>query len=155
MKASRSASWIASLAVAVAVAGAVLPAAAQSDSKDLKTLMGENFAGLQAILVALVTANYAPVPDQVKLIQDHASHLTAMVPDDASEADRTRFLSYAYNLRIHAQDLESIIQALMEHDKGKEHLANDELREAAAAHYGGMVTMCVACHNRFRPDVVR
>jgi hypothetical protein len=31
----------------------------------------------------------------------------------------------------------------------------DELRAAAAAHYGGMVTMCVACHNQFRPSTVR
>jgi cytochrome c553 len=64
-------------------------------------------------------------------------------------------LSYAYNLRTHADDLETISRALMEHDKGKEQLAMDSLREAAAAHYGGMVTMCVSCHNRFRPNVVQ
>jgi len=40
--------------------------------------------------------------------------------------------------------------ALSAHDQAKEPKARDELREAAAAHYGGMVTMCVACHNRFR-----
>jgi len=38
---------------------------------------------------------------------------------------------------------------------GREQLATDELREAAAAHYGGMVTMCVARHNRFRLSIPR
>ena len=154
MKGSRTAACIASLAVLLATAGVVLPAGAQSGSQDLKTLMGENFAGLQAILVALITANYASLPDQVKLIEDHADQLTEMVPAEA-EKDRVRYLSYAYNLRTHANDLDSIVKVLMEHDKGKQQLGTDELREAAAAHYGGMVTMCVACHNRFRPNVVR
>jgi hypothetical protein len=89
----------------------------------------------------------------VKVIRDHATALTKMVPANA-EADRDLFLSYAYNLRTHADDLEKISQALIEHDKGKDHLVTDSLREAAAAHYGGMVTMCVACHNRFRPNAI-
>lgn len=126
----------------------------KKQGQDLKEMMGENFAGLQTILASLITSNYAAVPEQVALIQQHAEQLTEMVPERA-EKDRARFLSYAYNLRTNAQDLESIVQALMQHDAGKAHLATDELREAAAAHYGGMVTMCVACHNRFRPDVVQ
>lgn len=45
------------------------------------------------------------------------------------------------------------LQMLIEHDKTRatHKPATDQLREAAAAHYGGMVTMCVSCHNRFRP----
>ena len=120
----------------------------------LKDLMGENFAGLQAILVSLINSNYSSVPSQVKLIHEHATALTKMVPANA-QADRDRFLSYAYNLSAHADDLAKISEALSEHDKGKEQLITDSLREAAAAHYGGMVMMCVSCHNRFRPNVVR
>jgi hypothetical protein len=89
----------------------------------------------------------------VKLIHDHATALTKMVPANA-QADRDRFLSYAYELRTHADDLEKISRALIERDKGREQVVTDSLREAAAAHYGGMVTMCVSCHNLFRPNVV-
>lgn len=149
-----TAAVVGSLVVAVVVWGAVSPAGAQDQSQALKKLMGENFAGLQTILVSLITSSYGAVPEQVKLIEDHAQQLTQMVPESA-ETERARFLSYAYNLRTHAQDLESIVRALMEHDEGKQQLATDALREAAAAHYGGMVTMCVSCHNRFRQNVVR
>jgi cytochrome c556 len=129
-------------------------AVAGAKEQTLKQRMGENFAGLQQILVSLITSNYSAVPAQVKIIREHAGALTQMVPANA-QADRDRFLSYAYELRTHADDLDSIVQALMEHDKGKKQLATDSLREAAAAHYGGMVTMCVACHNRFRPNAPR
>ena len=73
-----------------------------------------------------------------------------------SASDRQQFLSYAYNLDAHAQDIGSIVTLLIEHDKDRKQadLGVDHLREALAAHYGGMVTMCVACHNRFRPTVV-
>ncbi len=141
--------------VGVVVAGwGGVTALAAPKEQSLKQQMGENFAGLQQILVSLITSNYAGVPAQVKLIHEHATALATMVPANA-QADRDRFLSYAYELRTHADDLDAIAQLLMEHDKGKQQLATDSLREAAAAHYGGMVTMCVACHNRFRPNAVR
>jgi len=123
----------------------------------LKELMGENFAGLQNILYALITSNYAAVPSQVDVIQDHAAQLTHAVPDSAKQ-NRDQFLAYAYSLKSHAGDLKSIAEVLIEHDKArptKAVLPMDQLREAAAAHYGGMVTMCVACHNRFRQRVVQ
>jgi len=146
---------IAAAALGLVVAG-LSGAAGLAGAKEqtVKELMGQNFAGLQQILISLITSNYSGVPAQVKLIHDHATALTQMVPANA-QADRDRFLSYAYELRTHADDLDTIVQALMEHDKGKQQLATDSLREAAAAHYGGMVTMCVACHNRFRPSAVR
>jgi hypothetical protein len=118
--------------------------------------MGENFAGLQNVLVGLITANYAAIPDQVTIIHDHAVELTQSVPENA-EHDRARFLAYAYNLQGHATDLKSIVQELMVHDaaiEGEGRMVPDQLREAAAAHYGGMVTMCVSCHNRFRLQAV-
>jgi hypothetical protein len=141
------------IGVLAALWGATLPAGAKE--QNLKQLMAENFAGLQTILYALISSNYAPVPAQVKVLEDHATHLTQNVPAQIAQADRDRFLSYAYNLRVHAADLGGIVQLLIEHDKGKQLLAADELRAAAAAHYGGMVTMCVACHNQFRPNAMR
>ena len=135
------------VAAVVATCAAALPALAADSG--LKQLMGENFAGLQKILVALIDSRYADIPAEVKLIHDHATQLTQMVPESA-RGDRDQFLTYAYNLRGHADDLSTIAQLLSAHDQAKEPKARDELREAAAAHYGGMVTMCVACHNRFR-----
>jgi len=145
--------------IAAALVGAIavgLGAAAGAEPKQqsLKQLMGENFAGLQQILIALVNSNYAGVAAPVKLIHDHATALTQMVPANA-KADRDRFLSYAYELRTHADDLATISALLVEQDKDKQHTANNSLREAAAAHYGGMVPMCVTCHNRFRPTATR
>ena len=128
---------------------------AHAKDQDMKQLMAENFAGLQTILVALINSNYAAVPEQVKVIQEHATQLTQKVPPQIAPADRDRFLSYAYNLRGNAADLGTFVQVLMEHDKGKQVLGADELRAAAASHYGGLVTMCVTCHNQFRPDAGR
>ena len=144
----------AALVGVIAVGLGAAAALAAPKQQSLKQLMGENFAGLQQILVALVNSNYAGVAAPVKLIHDHATALTQMVPANA-KADRDRFLSYAYELRTHADDLATISALLVEHDTGKQQQANDSLREAAAAHYGGMVTMCVTCHNRFRPTATR
>jgi hypothetical protein len=140
------------------IAAAALGLASLSFAKEapLKQIMGENFAGLQNVLVGLITANYAAIPDQVTIIHDHAVELTQSVPENA-EHDRARFLAYAYNLQGHATDLKSIVQELMVHDaaiEGEGRMVPDQLREAAAAHYGGMVTMCVSCHNRFRLQAV-
>ncbi len=123
----------------------------------IKEMMGENFAGLQTILVALVTSNYETVPVYADLIREHAVELTRTVPDNA-KANRDQFLAYAYNLQGHAADVKSIVEVLIERDKtltDAEELATDQLREALAAHYGGMVTTCVACHNRFRQTVIQ
>jgi hypothetical protein len=122
----------------------------------LQKLMGENFAGLQTILVALINSNYAGVPDQAEVIRDHAEQLTHAVPESA-KSQEGQFLAYAYNLKRHASDLQSIAKLLNRRDaragSGQE-LGTDQLREAAAAHFGGVVTMCVACHNRFRLQLV-
>lgn len=133
---------------------ALAPAAAEKS--EIKQAMGENFAGVHAILVALVTSNYANVPEQAETIRAHAMDLRKMVPESAKD-EREQFLTYASSLRSHAEDLESISKILMQHDREKQaggKLAVDHLRESLAAHYGGMVTTCVACHNRYRPQVV-
>ena len=142
--------WVAIIAMTVAAA----PVA--GEQSNLKNLMGDNFAGLHTILVSLITSNYANVPDQAEIIRDHASELTSMVPENA-RVNRDQFLAYAYSLKSHAKDLKSIAELLIEHDRQKAsggEIATDQLREALAAHYGGMVTTCVACHNRYRARVV-
>jgi hypothetical protein len=128
---------------------------ALAEDTPIKELMGENFAGLQTILVSLITSNYAAVPKQANAIHEHAVALSGMAPEGSS-TDRKQFLSYAYNLDAHARDIASIVELLIQHDKDRArvNLGTDHLREALAAHYGGMVTMCVACHNRFRQTVV-
>jgi hypothetical protein len=140
--------------IALALMGASTFAMAQDTP--IKKLMGDNFVGLQTILISLITSNYAAVPEQADAIHRHAIELTRMAPQSPS-AERDKFLAYAYNLDGHARDVKSIVELLIQHDKDRERagLATDHLREALAAHYGGMVTMCVACHNRFRPTVIQ
>jgi cytochrome c556 len=122
----------------------------------IKELMGQNFAGLQTILISLIRSDYAAVPAHANAIHEHALELSHMAPEGTS-ANRKQFLSYAYNLDAHARDIASISKLLIQHDKDRENdsLGTDHLRGALAAHYGGMVTMCVACHNRFRQQVVQ
>lgn len=148
---------VVALAGSLAAMGMGAASLAADDQAAFKGMMGENFAGLQTLLVALITSNYGGVPESVDLIGQHAVDMTRMVPESA-EADREQFLLYAYALQGHAKDVKSIVEILIEHDKaarmGGGKLGNDHLREALAAHYGGMVSMCVACHNRFRPRMV-
>ena len=154
MRRGRIAAVVFGVVATVALCGSGFAVAKEAS---LKELMGENFAGLQNILYALIKSNYAAVPSQVEIIQDHADKLTHTVPDSAKQ-NRDQFLAYAYSLKAHASDLKSISEMLIEHDKARpsgEVLPMDQLREAAAAHYGGMVTMCVACHNRFRQRVIQ
>lgn len=118
----------------------------------IRAMMGENFTGMQTILVALIRGDYQAVPGQVDIIRAHAEELTHAVPESVKE-ERVQFLAYATNLSAHAQDLKTIAESLMVRDSS--HAPGiDYLREALAAHYGGMVTTCVACHNRFRPQKV-
>ncbi len=140
----------------VALSVMVVSTFALAKDKPIKELMGDNFAGLQTILVALITSDYAAVPIHANAIHEHAVELTRMAPK-GSNADRDKFLAYAYNLDGHARDMKSIVELLIQHDKDREQvgLGTDQLREALAARYGGMVTMCVACHNRFRQRVVQ
>ena len=133
-------------AIAV-VLSASQPAVAETP---IKKLMGENFGGLQTILYALISANYSAVPSQADVISEHAAELGEMIPDSA-KAEREQFLAYANNLSAHAKDMKAIAEELTKRDKERAESGTDYLREALASHYGGMVTMCVACHNRYRP----
>jgi hypothetical protein len=142
--------------IATAALGVSALAVAQETTL-IKQKMGENFAGMQIILTSLMMASYAAAPDQVTIIADHASYLMHEVPDNAKK-DRDEFLAYAYSLQGHARDLRSTIEQLIEQDKAiasGQPLETNDLREAAAAHYGGMVTACVSCHNHFRPQITQ
>ena len=143
------------IAACVALVGMSVSTLALAEETQIKKLMGDNFSGLQTILVSLITSNYAAVPRQADALPNHAVELAQMAPESPS-ADRQAFLSYAYNLDAHALDIKSIVELLIQHDKERKQprLATDHLRGALAAHYGGMVTMCVACHNRFRQTVI-
>jgi cytochrome c556 len=125
-------------------------AAAQTPTTPIKKVMGENFGGLQTILYGLISANYQAIPAQADVIHQHAMDLRTLIPDSAKD-QREKFLALANNLGVHAQDLKSISETLMEHDKARKEPGSDYLREALASHYGGMVTTCVTCHNLFRP----
>jgi hypothetical protein len=136
----------------IAAAGLGASSFAADKEIPIKQLMGENFAQLQIILSSLIVSKYTGLPERISLIHDHASDLARSVPESITK-DRDRFLIYAYSLQGHAADLKSIIEALIKIDAAsasKGEVEENQLREAAAAHYGGMVTTCVACHNRFR-----
>ena len=148
-------SLIAAAGVAAVLVGTPQLAVAESPAADtpIKTLMGENFGGLQVILYALIRGDYTAVPGQVDVIADHAETLKK-VAGDYTDTEREQFLVYATNMRAHARDVKSISKTLMQHDAQRSTPGYDHLREALAAHYGGMITMCVSCHNLFRPGVV-
>lgn len=153
-------SVIAAVAVAAVLVGMSQLAVAEPPVADrpaantpMKLLMGENFGGLQVILYALIKGQYKAIPGQVDVIAEHAEELKSMA-GDYTDTDVVHFLAYAGNMSGHARDLKSISETLMQHDAERSAPGYDHLREALAAHYGGMVTMCVSCHNRFRPEAV-
>ena len=102
---------------AACVGLAMLGTSSLAVAKDpvLQKLMGENFAGLQTVLVALINSNYAAVPDQAEVIREHAARLTQSVPESA-KLEEGQFLAYAFNLKRHASDLKSIALLLNERD---------------------------------------
>jgi cytochrome c556 len=152
MKRVRSAAML--VAAVAMVTGSVVATSAPAAQQSIKQLMGDNFSGLQKILVALIDSNYKDVPAEAEVIRDHAMKLTKEVPASA-QARKDEFLALAFALQSHAESLKSISELLMKHDieqmaKSGNMLATDELRASLAGHYGAMVVTCVTCHNEFR-----
>lgn len=145
------------LGIAGLLATAVLHAPARGRDQDIKQLMGNNFGQLQRILVNLIRSDYRTLPHDVEIIATHAGELPDAMP--ASVGSRgEQFLSMAYSLRTHAKSLKLIVEILGEHDRGAKPgggLDIDYLRDSAAAHFGQMVTACVACHNQFRRRMLK
>jgi len=54
----------------------------------IKKLMGDNFAGLQRILISLITSNYAMVPEQANVIHEHAVELDRGTAHSARSGSR-------------------------------------------------------------------
>lgn len=130
---------------------------AQGRNMDIKQLMGNNFGYVQTILVKLIRSDYRDLPHDVGIIAHHAERLTIAVPASVGGKDDL-FLSMAYNLRTHANHLMLIVKKLGEHDEGAlpgGDLSIDYLRNSAAAHFGQMITACVACHNQFRRRMLK
>ena len=149
------------LAAAIGL-GCLLAVAAQLGSakgadKDIKQLMGKNFGNVQIILVNLIRSDYRTLPHDVGIIAEHAEKLAAAIPASVVGKEE-QYLSMAYNLGIHANNLKLIVESLGEHDKGAKpggKLDIDYLRNSAAAHFGQMVPACVACHNQFRRRMLK
>jgi cytochrome c556 len=136
--------------VAAGVIGTSGLAVAQGDA--FREAMGRNLVGLQRILIGLVNMDYRGITPDIEMIRAHASQLTQELAD-RPKADRDQMRAYAYNLEGNAKNLKSTVELLIQHDKeraARGELAPDHLRDVAAAYYGGTVSMCVACHNRFR-----
>jgi hypothetical protein len=144
---------IAAAGVAALLVGTSQLAVAQTPAApaSAKQLMGANFGVLQTILYALIKGDYRAIPGQVDVIASHEEQLKKMA-GDYTDTGLEQFLAYAANMGAHARDLKSISETLMQHDAKRPTPGYDHLREALAAHYGGMVQMCVSCHNRFRPE---
>lgn len=147
---------------ALAGIAAVLAIALQLDmaegrNKNIKQLMGNNFGYLQSILVNLIRSDYRGVPHDVEIIAKHAGEMAVAMPASMGGKEE-KFLSMAYSLKTHANNLKLIVETLVEHDKGSRPggaLNVDYLRNSAAAHFGQMVTACVACHNQFRRRMLK
>ena len=149
------------LAITIGLGGLLAVAAqlssAEGADKDIKQLMGNNFGHVQTILVNLIRSDYRTLPHDVGVVAQHAEQLAIAVPASVGTKQEL-FLSMAYNLRSHANNLKLIVEKLGEHDRGAKpggNLSIDYLRNSAAAHFGEMVTACVACHNQFRRKMLK
>jgi cytochrome c556 len=146
-------------AIAGIVAAALIAASgsAFAEEKAVKSLMAENFAGMQNILVGLIMSRYETLPASIEMIREHAEQLPDLLPENAKD-NKERFFAYAYDLKTHADYLKEMVELLIERDAERMkagELSTDVLRDSAAAHYSGMVQACVTCHNRFRQHVVK
>lgn len=153
----RFAKLVAVLAVlGIATSGWFMGSTPASDV-DIKTLMGKNFSHMQKILTDLIRSDYTTVAHDVGIIEEHAQWLSESLPANAIDSKEI-FLSMAFNLKVHANHLKLITDILQRHDKelARDNLLKvDYLRNSAAAHFGQIVTACVACHNQFRRRVVK
>jgi hypothetical protein len=137
------------------VSGAVLAGMArQASSSSIKDLMGDNFQNIQVILYNLITARYDRVPEQIRVIHQHAVELPQKVPETAkSDFEKRTFVTYAYQLESHTSNMLTVLDELNKRDKmqadpGKQNI--DYLRVVAARQFGEIVATCVLCHNQFR-----
>ena len=99
----------------VAVAMIAVSGSALGEEKSVKSLMAENFAGMQNILVGLITSRYQGLPASIEMIRDHAEQLPDLLPENAKD-EKERFFAYAYDLQTHADYLKEMVELLIKHD---------------------------------------
>jgi hypothetical protein len=137
----------------IAAVGAIATAgAALAGDEALEESMDEALEDLQPLLVALINGDYEAGLRNVEPILGHASKLTEMIPDAAKER-RDEYLAYTYNLRQNAAILKSLLIVLVNEEKpakGQAKSKTEHFPVVAATHFGGIVNMCVSCHNSFR-----
>ena len=124
----------------------------RADDVDIKKMMGTNFDHIQKILVDLIEGDYSAVPHDVQVIEEHAIQLATSIPKSAKNNEK-QFLVLAFNLQVHANNLQLITKTMQEGKKTSKKMIGldiDYLRNSAAAHFGQLITTCVACHNLFR-----
>ncbi|HEX9842611.1 MAG TPA: hypothetical protein VGC20_07660, partial [bacterium] len=84
---------------ALFVVGVLSGSTSLAQSSSIKALMGDNFQNIQVILYNLVTAQYQRLPNQIRVIHDHALELQKKVPDTVkSDIERRTYSAYAYQL---------------------------------------------------------
>jgi hypothetical protein len=118
----------------------------------LEESMDEALGDLQPLLVSLINADYEAGLRNVEPVLRHASRLVELMPDAAKER-RDQYLAYSYNLTKNAAILKSFLIVLAHEEKagkGDTGSKTEHFPVVAATHFGGIVDMCVACHNSFR-----
>ncbi len=129
---------------------------AVAGDKAFKDSMEKALEGLQPLLIGLVNSDYEAVLHDIEPMLEHASQLTQTVPDSAKE-NQDEFLAYVYYLRRNGEILKSTVEMILRSEEPQTGQAGPTwfLPVTAATHYGGIVNMCVACHNRFRIPLER
>ena len=136
----------------VAVGAIATAGAAIAGDDTLDESMDEALESMQPLLVALINADYEAGLRSVVPILGHALQLEKMIPDNARER-QDEYLAYTYNLTKNASILRAFLIVLAQEQKAEKSRPGSETEHfpvVAATHYGGIVDMCVACHNRFR-----
>lgn len=137
------------LLLLVATAPAITAAQGQ-DEPPLRQVMAPNFERMRDMLYhILVDEDYAVVLEDTEHIVEHARFIRARDPVKGMP-ENSYFQNYATFLEAHATSLGNVAKALLDEDVDPAH-RQTHLRPQAAMHFGQIVTMCVSCHNRFRP----
>jgi hypothetical protein len=137
----------------IAAVGAIATAsAALAGENDLEKSMEKALEDLQPLLVALINSDYESAVGNVEPILKHASGLPKLIPGSA-KARKDEYLAYTYNLTQNAAILKTLVTVLAHEENAAKDATGskiDHFPVVAATHYGGIVSMCVACHSSFR-----
>lgn len=140
---------IASILLLLVSAVWIPSAQAQEKPAELKELMGPNFETMSDMLShILIDEDYRAVLEDARRIRRHAQLIQGFNGSKEMPAG-SYFQNYASFLEAHATGL-SLVAETIERER-LQAKRSEHLRPQAAMHFGQMITMCVSCHNRFRP----